>query len=301
MSNKIYGKIVNAMQKVFPCEEPAGEETKKEILQNEGTRRIFEISRNAETVQRVKDFASMVYAKAENETQDALCWHAEKEDLTLYFAKKAKGAQESCVYDGEIIVLEETATEKQLVDILNAVKPIERKVDENKIAKISTKRWDRFLQWHPDAYVTRIPIQQFLDMTTNDYVEQRQINARSSQISKQLSLLDIQNTAGEFMYLEVDFESGKVTSHEGRHRMTALLNAGNAYAHMEKRGSRYLRYALYNAAIYVCHLGKSFSAYLQKKRAEGKHYHVALSHAIKKLVRVIYRLQLTGEPYRPAV
>lgn len=35
MSNKIYGKIVNAMQKVFPCEEPAGEETKKEILQNE--------------------------------------------------------------------------------------------------------------------------------------------------------------------------------------------------------------------------------------------------------------------------
>lgn len=196
----------------------------------QGTRRIFEISRNAETVQRVKDFASLVYAKAENETQDALRWHAEKEDLTLYFAKKAKGAKESFVYDGEIIVLEETATEKQLVDILNAVKPIERKIDENKIAKISTKRWDRFLQWHPDAYVTRIPIQQFLDMTTNDYVEQRQINARSSQISKQLSLLDIQNTAGEFMYLEVDFESGKVTSHEGRHRMTALLNAGNAYA-----------------------------------------------------------------------
>ena len=55
------------------------------------TRRIFEISRNAETVQRVKDFASMVYAKAENETQDALRWHAEKEDLTLYFAKKVKG------------------------------------------------------------------------------------------------------------------------------------------------------------------------------------------------------------------
>lgn len=75
----------------------------------------------------------------------------------------------------------------------------------------------------------------------------------------------------------------------------------NAYAHMEKRGSRYLRYALYNAAIYVCHWDKTFSVYLQKKRAEGKHYYVALSHAIKKLVRVIYRLQLTGEPYRPAV
>ena len=99
------------------------------------TRRIFEISRNAETVQRVKDFASMVYAKAENETQDALRWHAEKEDLTFYFAKKVKGAQESFVYDGEIIVLEETATEKQFVDILNAVKSIERKVDETKLQK----------------------------------------------------------------------------------------------------------------------------------------------------------------------
>ena len=28
----------------------------------------------------------------------------------------------------------------------------------------------------------------------------------------------------------------------------------NCYPHMEKRGSRYLRYALYNAAKYVCHL-----------------------------------------------
>ncbi len=70
---------------------------------------------------------------------------------------------------------------------------------------------------------------------------------------------------------------------------------------MKKRGSRYLRYALYNAAIYVCHWDKIFSAHLQKKRAEGNHYYVEISHAIKKLVRVIYRLQLTGEPYRTAV
>ena len=46
----------------------------------------------------------------------------------------------------------------------------------------------------------------------------------------------------------------------------------NCYAHMEKRGSRYLRYALYNATKYVCHWDKSFAAYLAKKRAEGKHY-----------------------------
>ncbi len=71
----------------------------------------------------------------------------------------------------------------------------------------------------------------------------------------------------------------------------------NAYAHMEKRGSRYLRYALYNAAIYVCNWDKTFAMYLQKKRAEGKHYYVALSHVIKKLVRVIYHLQMSGDTY----
>lgn len=74
----------------------------------------------------------------------------------------------------------------------------------------------------------------------------------------------------------------------------------NAYAHMEKRGSRYLRYALYNAAIYVCKWDKTFALYLQKKRSEGKHYFVAISHAIKKLVRVIFHLQLTGDTYKVA-
>ena len=71
-----------------------------------------------------------------------------------------------------------------------------------------------------------------------------------------------------------------------------------SYARMEKRGSRYLRYALFNAAKYVCNWDPTFRNYLAKKRAEGKHYFVAISHACKKLVRVIYRMQLTGEPYR---
>ena len=61
----------------------------------------------------------------------------------------------------------------------------------------------------------------------------------------------------------------------------------NCYPHMEKRGSRYLRYALYNATKYVCLWDPTFAAYLAKKRAEGKHYNVAISHAAKKLVRLI--------------
>lgn len=71
----------------------------------------------------------------------------------------------------------------------------------------------------------------------------------------------------------------------------------NCYPHMEKRGSRYLRYALYNATRYVCHWEPSFADYLAKKRAEGKHYNVAISHAAKKLVRLIFALEKSGQPF----
>ena len=74
----------------------------------------------------------------------------------------------------------------------------------------------------------------------------------------------------------------------------------NCYSHMEKRGSRYLRYALYNATKYVCHWDVTFSAYLEKKRSEGKHYNVALSHAAKKLVRLIFAMEKSGKAYLPA-
>lgn len=74
----------------------------------------------------------------------------------------------------------------------------------------------------------------------------------------------------------------------------------NCYPHMEKRGSRYLRYALFNAAKYVCIWDPTFAAYLAKKRGEGKHYFVAVSHAAKKLVRLIFALQRSSQPYRQA-
>ena len=71
----------------------------------------------------------------------------------------------------------------------------------------------------------------------------------------------------------------------------------NCYPHMEKRGSRYLRYALYNATKYVYHWEPTFAAYLAKKQTEGKHYNIALSHAAKKLVRLILAMKKSRQPY----
>ena len=73
----------------------------------------------------------------------------------------------------------------------------------------------------------------------------------------------------------------------------------SSHAKMEKRGSKYLRWALLNAAKKVCACEPTFAAYMAKKRSEGKHYNVAVSHAAKKLVRLLYHLEVTGDIYHP--
>ncbi len=71
----------------------------------------------------------------------------------------------------------------------------------------------------------------------------------------------------------------------------------SSYSKMEKRGSRYLRWAILQATKYVCRWEPVFQQYLAKKIGEGKHYNVAITHAAKKLVRVIYKLQTSGQTY----
>ncbi len=73
----------------------------------------------------------------------------------------------------------------------------------------------------------------------------------------------------------------------------------STHSKMVKRGSKYLRYAIFNATKYVCHWDPTFNAYLAKKRAEGKPYNVAVSHAAKKLTRVMFHLVKTNKEFVP--
>lgn len=75
-------------------------------------------------------------------------------------------------------------------------------------------------------------------------------------------------------------------------------NFVSSKARMDKRGSKYLRYALFISAQYVSMWCPVFKDYYRKKRAEGKHYFVAISHVARKLVRIICHLQKTGEPFK---
>ena len=72
----------------------------------------------------------------------------------------------------------------------------------------------------------------------------------------------------------------------------------SSHAKMVKRGSKYLRYALYTAAKNVANWDDMFHIFLQKKISEGKHYNVAVSHVAKKLVRVLYSMEISHTAYR---
>lgn len=68
---------------------------------------------------------------------------------------------------------------------------------------------------------------------------------------------------------------------------------------MVKRGSTYLRWAVLQAARLVAMRDKTFRDYLLKKRQEGKHFNVALSHVGKKLIRVIFHMLQTNRAFVP--
>lgn len=66
---------------------------------------------------------------------------------------------------------------------------------------------------------------------------------------------------------------------------------------MVKHGSRYLRRALYCAAEMAYVHSPSFHAYIEHKRSQGKHYYVAMSHGMKKLVRIIFAVLSHNIPF----
>lgn len=193
-------------------------------------RSIHEVIRDRKKQAEIASFGLKVYQKPTRALQDTLIRHAKKENVQLFFVKWDDIRKGAWLFEDGNLFVSENISEAEYVDILDIIKPIDRDLHQNKVAHISEERKNKFLKLYPDAYLTRIPIQQFLGMTTENNVELRLIHSYSSSISRSVPVENIKNTSGEYMYLEVDMETSSVISHDGRHRMMALLNAGNAYA-----------------------------------------------------------------------
>ena len=76
---------------------------------------------------------------------------------------------------------------------------------------------------YAQAYIAYMTPDQFLELTTSDYVARSRIESESSK-------LDVEKfakaTSDQPLFLDIDHETGKVYGHEGRHRCVALQNAG---------------------------------------------------------------------------
>ncbi len=72
-----------------------------------------------------------------------------------------------------------------------------------------------------------------------------------------------------------------------------------SHTKMVKRGSTYLRWAIMQASRLIAMRDVTFSTYMAKKRAEGKHFNVARSHVGKKLLRVIFFLMKSNTAFVP--
>ena len=69
--------------------------------------------------------------------------------------------------------------------------------------------------------------------------------------------------------------------------------------HMSKRGSPYLRHAIFLAATTCSFHNSPLNAYYKKKREQGKHHLTATGTVARKLTTVIYAVLRDGKPYEP--
>lgn len=68
---------------------------------------------------------------------------------------------------------------------------------------------------------------------------------------------------------------------------------------MSKRGSPYLRKAIFQAALIAAFKDPVLSAFYQKKRAEGKHHLTCIGAVSRKLCYIIYAVLKNNKPYEP--
>lgn len=73
----------------------------------------------------------------------------------------------------------------------------------------------------------------------------------------------------------------------------------STHNHMSKRGSPYLRHAIFLAATTCSFHNSPLNAYYKKKRDQGKHHLTATGAVARKLTTIIYAVLRDSKPYEP--
>ncbi len=152
----------------------------------------------------------------------------------------------------------------------------------------------------------------------NQFVEQirfleNQINELDEMISESLAEIDSPITTitgiGDTLGAAILSEIGDIERFESADKLAAFAGidpsvsqSGNFLGtknKMSKRGSPYLRRAIWLTATAAILHDPAIKAFYDRKKAQGKHHFVCVGYICRKLVNIIFSVLKSGQPYQP--
>ena len=93
----------------------------------------------------------------------------------------------------------------------------------------------------------------------------------------------------------------KLVAYSGLYPKSRQSGESKSDGHMSKRGSPYLRRAVWLAANVAAFKDPAISAFYQRKRSEGKDHLTAIGHVCHKILAIIFAVLRDNKPYVPAL
>lgn len=199
----------------------------------------------------------------------------------------------------------ENITAKQLEEVLKNVSL--KSFAKNKISRISELAANSFgLKFCKDSFSLQLKLLieqiKFIEAQVADVEAEEKVilNKINSPITTIPGIGDVNAATilGEVGDLSRFSNASKLAAYAG---IDATVSQSGEYQStnnkMSKRGSPYLRKALFQATLIAAFHDPVFSAFYQKKRAEGKHHLTSIGAVARKLCNTIFAVLKYNAPY----
>lgn len=200
----------------------------------------------------------------------------------------------------------ENISSEQLSDVLEKIKL--KQFASSKISELTQLSKSSFgVKFASDSFSFQLK----LLIEQIDFI-QHQVNEIESEIDELLNLINSPITTipgvGNVTAAVILGELGDVSRFTSPSKLVAyagldatISQSGDFQStnnRMSKRGSPYLRRAIFTSAQIAAFNDPVFSAYYQKKRSEGKHHLVAVGAVARKMCNVIHYILKNNPPYK---
>lgn len=192
-------------------------------------------------------------------------------------------------------------TDEEIIDL----KKISRNSSASKFVKL--RELAKNTVGHTDDYIL-IQLKSILNIYETIDNEVSILEAQINSIMKEyhtnitsipgISTISATQIIGEIGDFNQFTSASKLLAFAGLEPSTIQSGTMNQNGKMVKRGSSHLIYVLMNISMTIIITNPTFYEYYFKKHyKEGKRHRVALSHVVRKLVRVIYHLEIMDKKF----